>query len=76
MKSWFKSWTIRFNTATAVAIAFAEFAVPQLSASLPMMREFVPPEMYGKLFLGVAVVNILLRFRTTQAVTLRDPRQG
>lgn len=64
-----KSWTVWFNGVIATVWAFAEFGIPQLVGSLPMLQGVVDPSMYGKLLISVTVVNILLRFKTNSAIS-------
>ena len=68
IKEWvvgaFKSWTVWFNAVLLTAGMFAN----EIMAALPGMREFLPPEMYGKVFLGACAVNILLRIKTNTAL--------
>ena len=61
-----KSLTIKFNGLMLVAFQLA----PLVSESLPVVREFLTPDIYKWLFLTVVAVNILLRFKTDKA--LRD----
>lgn len=68
LKKLAKSWTLWVNGTMASVWAFVEFGLPELTASLPILREFVPPDLYGKLFIATAAVNILLRFKTTTAL--------
>jgi len=57
-----KSLTIQFNGLMLVAFQLA----PLVSESLPVVREFLTPEIYKWLFLAVVAVNILLRFKTKE----------
>lgn len=61
-----RSVTVWFNS----ALAFVAFALPEVVAFLPQLREYVPEDNY-KLLMAVALVgNFIIRFRTTKA--LRD----
>jgi len=61
-----KSLTVWFNS----LLAFVAFALPEILAFLPQLREYVPEDNY-KLLMGIALVgNFLIRFKTTKA--LRD----
>lgn len=58
-KAW-KSWTIWFNS---MALAFVAF-LPDLTASLPQVQDYLTPATYRALALAVFVVNMALRFKT------------
>ena len=68
IKKLVKSWTLWFNSAVATLIAFVEFGLPQLAASLPMLQGMIPANFYATLLIGSTVVNILLRFKTSTSL--------
>ena len=57
-----KSLTIKFNGLMLVSFQLA----PSVSDALPTIKEYLTPEIYKWLFLGVVAVNILLRFKTKE----------
>lgn len=68
VKAWvagvFKSWTMWFNGALLTAGMYAS----EIQMALPTLREFVTPELYGKVFIGAAAVNLLLRMKTNTSL--------
>lgn len=60
----FKSMTIWFNTLVAAFI----FALPELQMALPQMAGYLPIEIYKWLALAVILSNIVLRFKTNEAL--------
>ena len=57
-----KSLTIKFNSLMLIAFQLKD----PVSEYLPVVREFLTPEIYKWLFLTVVAVNILLRFKTKE----------
>lgn len=65
-KNAWKSVTIWFNVILGTLYIFW----PDITSNVSAVREFVSPELYTKLAIALAVGNVILRFKTTQA--LRD----
>ena len=68
MKAYWKSFTLWFNSAAA-SLALV---LPELMVQLPVMKEYVPTDMYRWLFIVTVLGNVMLRFKTTTAVGVRD----
>jgi len=62
-----KSWTMWFNSAVLSLVALAG----EITTALPQLQAVLTPQMYGKLLLGVTVVNILLRLKTKEPVNYK-----
>lgn len=63
------SFTVWFNT-TMAALALLPDALALLSAALPGLQQFVPPEMYGRILIATVIGNIILRvWFTSKPVT-------
>lgn len=60
MKPWYVSKTILFNL-VATVVAFVATFLPQLQA-------LMTPQTFVLFSLGVGIVNVVLRFITTQAI--------
>lgn len=71
MKKWWESLTIWFNAVMLNVFAFADFFIAQLSLVLPQMRDFIPADIYGWLFVASTIGNIALRFKTTSGVSVK-----
>jgi len=68
MKAFWKSMTIWFNSVAGGLVVL----LPDLMAQLPMLKEYVPTDIYRWLFMAVIVGNILIRARTSTAIGLKD----
>lgn len=68
MKAFWKSLTIWFNS----ALAGIAVMLPDFLAQLPMLREYLPDDIYRWLLLFVVLGNVLIRARTSTAIGLRD----
>ncbi|MGQ0700395.1 MAG: hypothetical protein ACT4PZ_19420 [Panacagrimonas sp.] len=68
-KAFWKSRTLIFNAAAAVAAA-----LPQLELSLPVLQPLIGPDYYSVLSTVVLIGNIILRAITTSAIGLKDRR--
>lgn len=62
-----KSWTMHFNAWLAGFIVF----LPEIKASLPELAAYLPSDLYKYLALIVIVGNVVLRIKTTKALTER-----
>lgn len=65
MKPWYASKTIMFNL-LATIVAF-------VAASLPQLQSIMSPQVYVLFSLAVGVVNVALRFITTEAIGKEQP---
>lgn len=57
-----KSTTIVFNSAMLTAFQI----VGPVGDALPTVKDYLTPDLYKWLFLGVVAVNIILRFKTKE----------
>lgn len=57
-----RSLTVWFNGVTGTVV----LGLPMLQDSLPQMREYVPTDYFKWAMGAVIVINILLRFKTSQ----------
>ena len=58
---------MRFNAVIGTLVLM----VPMIYAELPTMKDYLPDNLYKWVFFVVVIVNIYLRTRTTQPVTLK-----
>ena len=70
MKSFWKSWTIWFNSVVGTVAVL----LPELLSQLPVLKEYLPTDLYRWLFLIVMIGNIGLRFKTNTGVTVANVR--
>lgn len=59
-----KSMTVWFNG----VMAFAAFGLPELLSQLPSVAAYLPSPTYGQVLLAAIVGNIVLRFKTKNAL--------
>lgn len=62
-----KSWTMHFNVWLASFVVF----LPEIKASLPELAAYLPPDVYKYIALVVVIGNVMLRIKTTKALTER-----
>lgn len=65
LKGALKSLTIAFNVFIVAAIPMLDYAQTQL----PELKAMMPDGLYNYAFMAVVVSNILLRFKTTKALS-------
>ena len=63
MKPWHRSWTIWVNALVLICGALAE--------TLPMLESEIPRGAFVWLTFALAMVNLLLRGKTTQPICMR-----
>lgn len=67
VKAWWRSWTIRINA----ALAALPMLIDQLQQQLPTMQQYIPTNLYGRLFVASVLLNLLLRIKTKQGIGLK-----
>jgi len=68
-KAW-ASLTLWFNTVVLPLIfTFAAFA-PELTEQLPVLKTYMPDNLYKWAFIASIVGNVILRFRTKSAISI------
>jgi hypothetical protein len=71
VKKWWQSFTVWFNGMLLAVVAPLVAFLPELMVQLPILKEYVPDNMYKWLFLFTVFGNTLIRvFKTKTAVTL------
>jgi len=68
MKAFWKSVTIWWNTVAGTIVAMLPLAVDQL----PVLKEYLPTNVYMYALLVITVGNIIIRARTSTAIGMRD----
>ena len=68
MKAFWKSVTIWFN---GVVLGIVEL-VPMLVEQLPVMKAYLPDDIYKWAFLTLVIGNTVIRARTKSAIGMRD----
>lgn len=67
LKNAWKSWTVWFNGIVVTVLAFLEYS----NTAFPLLQQYLPSDIYGKAMLFIAVVNLFLRFKTTQSLATK-----
>lgn len=63
-KAWWRSWTLWFNVVSAVFVV--------VEAHMSLLQSILSPAAFNVTGFVIAVVNALLRIKTTTAIALRD----
>lgn len=63
-----KSWTIWFNSAWVLLLAWLPDIVMLIQTELPAVQAYIPAELYKWLNATGIIGNLLLRFKTTKAL--------
>ena len=67
LKGAIRSWTIWFNAALASLLG----VLPLTVEIIPVLQDYLPASIYQYLALIVVIGNIVLRFRTTQPLSVK-----
>lgn len=66
-----KSLTILFNLIAGLALAtiqYLQYNLPLVQENLPQLQAYIDPHIFTKIAMYVAIINILLRFKTKAAL--------
>lgn len=66
-KPWYQSATLWFNLAMTVLAG--------VEANFQLLRGTIPTNWYERALFVVIIVNVILRFKTSQPITIRSPDQ-
>lgn len=70
VKKWWASMTLWFNGVMAVVLTLAVEFLPTALDQLPILKEYMPTDLYKWAFIITIVGNAILRVKTKTAVTL------